>query len=60
MTALDSLLDALTTAAETGHGYLAARRAVVEYVASIAAERDMLRKAMKEVAADLADGERLT
>ena len=47
MTALDPLLDAFTTAAETGHGYLAARRAVVEYVQRIAAERDMLRKAMK-------------
>lgn len=33
---------------------------VVEYVQRIAAERDMLRKSMKEVAADLADGERLT
>ncbi len=59
MNAIDSLLDALTTAAETGHGYLAARRAVVEYVQRIAAERDMLKKAMREVADDLADGEKL-
>ena len=60
MDRLDQLLDALTTAAETGRGYPQARKAVVEYVASIAAERDALKKAMKEVAADLADGERLT
>lgn len=52
MVTLDALLDALTTAAETGHGYLAARRAVVEYVQRIAAERDMLRKSLRETADD--------
>lgn len=35
---LDSLLDALTTAAETGHGYLPARRAIVQFVADLQAE----------------------
>lgn len=53
MNDLDRLLDALTTAAETGHGYLPARRAVVEHVARIAAERDALRKALREVGDDL-------
>ena len=53
MTALDPLLDALTTAAETGHGYLAARRAVVEDGHRIAAERDMLRRQMASVVDDL-------
>lgn len=53
MTNLDSLLDTLTTAAETGHGYVPARRAVVEYVQRIAAERDMLRKSLRETADDL-------
>jgi uncharacterized protein YdeI (YjbR/CyaY-like superfamily) len=52
-------LDPLTTAAETGRGYPQARKAVVEYVQRIAAERDMLKKAMREVADDLADGEKL-
>lgn len=35
MGTLDTLLDALTTAAETGHGYVPARRAVVEYFTAI-------------------------
>ena len=38
MTELDRLLDALTTAAETGHRYLTARRAVVQYVTDLQAE----------------------
>ena len=63
MATLDTLLDAMTTAAETGHGYLPARRAVTEHVAMIAAERDALRKALDDAKLllmdDLPDGERL-
>jgi hypothetical protein len=55
MTELDRLLDALTTAAETNHHYPAARRAVTEHVAKIAAERDALRKALEDVRKTLVD-----
>ena len=41
---LDQLLDAMTTAAETGHGYLPARRAVTEHVAKIAADLETERR----------------
>jgi len=47
------LLDMLTTAAETGHGYLPARRAIREYVEQVIAERDALRKALRSTVDDL-------
>lgn len=56
---LERLLDALTTAAETGHGYLAARRAVVERFEQLRSEAVALRRALQEAKDDLADGERL-
>lgn len=53
MTDLDRLLDALTTAAETGHGYLAARRAVVEHFEQLRSQAVALRRALKAAADDL-------
>lgn len=62
---LDQLLDALTKAAETGHGYLPARRAVTEHVAEIAADFETERrkvahytKLTNDLARDLADRNR--
>jgi hypothetical protein len=50
---LDGLLDALTQAAETGHGYLPARRAVVEHVERLRAQVLALRRAIESVSDDM-------
>lgn len=46
---LDHLLDALTTAAETGRGYTAARAAVVEHVERLHTYIVVLRGAIESV-----------
>ena len=53
MTDLDRLLDALTTAAETGRGYPQARRAVVEHFEQLRSQAVALRRAMESTVDDL-------
>lgn len=50
---LDNLLDALTKAAETGHGYVPARRAIVEHVERLQARILELRRAIDSVSDDM-------
>lgn len=50
---LDYLLDALTTAAETGRGYTTARAAVVEHVERLQAQVLALRRAIESVSDDM-------
>lgn len=55
MTDLDRLLNAFDTAVQSGHGYLPTRRAIVDHVSRIEAERDALRTALAETRTAMAD-----